>query len=112
MTRSLHRLIFVLPVTRNQYFCLLTLKHVNKQADHVQKHVEGKRFQKGYQYWLECQERGVKFVPICKQRYVQEDQDGSDQGGQDGSDTGRQTKHRFGSIDVRFCINEHEVPKG
>jgi hypothetical protein len=29
---------------------LLTMKHVNKQPDHVQRHVEGRRFQKSYQY--------------------------------------------------------------
>lgn len=74
---------------RSQFFCLLTLKHVNKQPDHVQRHVEGRRFLKSYQYWLECQEKGVKFVPLCKQRYVQEEREGEGQQGSGGeSETG------------------------
>ena len=62
---------------------------MNKQPDHVQKHVEGRRFLKSYQYWLECQEKGVKFVPLCKQRYVQEEQEGEGQQASGGeSETG------------------------
>lgn len=61
------------PWAGNMLFCLLTLKHVNKQPDHIQKHITGKRFLKGHEYWLECKEKGIKFVPICKQRFIAEE---------------------------------------
>ena len=35
---------------RNQLFCKLTSKHVNKQSDHVQLHFNGRRFQKAYKH--------------------------------------------------------------
>ena len=62
---------------------------MNKQPDHVQRHVEGRRFLKSYQYWLECQDKGVKFVPLCKQRYVQEEQEEQEeQEGEDRQESG------------------------
>lgn len=90
---------------KNQFFCLLTLKHVNKQPDHVQKHVEGRRFQKSYQYWLECQEKGVKFVPLCKQRYVPEEQEGEDQRGSGGES---ETEEMFDMMAMEEDIDEIE----
>ncbi len=69
-------------------FCLLTLKHVNKQPHHIQRHLNGRRFQKAYEYWLDCQEKGIKFVPICKQRFVNEEQaDEVEEDGLDDSET-------------------------
>ncbi|RNA35283.1 surfeit locus 2 [Brachionus plicatilis] len=56
------------PKRLNQLFCKLTLKHVNKQPDHIQKHLNGKRFQKAYNHWIYCKENGMKFIPISKQQ--------------------------------------------
>jgi len=47
---------------------------VNKQPHHIQRHLNGRRFQQALKHWLECQEKGIKFVPICKQRFVNEEQ--------------------------------------
>lgn len=69
----------------------MTYKHLNKQPDHIQKHLNGRRFQKAYKHcnnlllfcisiWeevktcetyfflqgLHCQETGQLFVPFSK----------------------------------------------
>ncbi|CAF1090924.1 unnamed protein product [Brachionus calyciflorus] len=56
------------PKRTNQWFCKLTLKHVNKQPDHIERHLNGRKFQKAYKHWLYCQENNIKFVPFSKQQ--------------------------------------------
>ena len=41
-----------LTIKRNQLLCKLTLKHVNKQPDHIQLHFNGRRFKKAYQHCM------------------------------------------------------------
>ncbi len=43
---NLHYGMFFLFVSRNQLFCKLTLRHLNRQPHHVLRHVNGKRFKK------------------------------------------------------------------
>jgi len=47
----------------NQLFCKLTLKHLNKEPHHILKHVQGKKFQRAYVKWQECQSNGTEYVP-------------------------------------------------
>ncbi|XP_002741776.1 surfeit locus protein 2-like [Saccoglossus kowalevskii] len=44
-----------------QLFCLLTLRHINKQPSHVEKHVNGKRYRKALDRYKECQRTGEVF---------------------------------------------------
>ncbi|XP_075042242.1 surfeit locus protein 2 [Mixophyes fleayi] len=57
----------IVPSTKNgkQLFCKLTLRHINKIPEHVQKHVEGKRYIKALHTYEECQKQGVEYVPAC-----------------------------------------------
>ena len=50
----------------------MTLRHVNNQPDHIQKHLTGYRFLKSYDHWLHCQETGKTYVPFCKQKNAQQ----------------------------------------
>ncbi|XP_072310169.1 surfeit locus protein 2 [Eucyclogobius newberryi] len=47
----------------NQLFCKLTLRHLNRQPNHVMRHVSGKRFKKALAIYEECQKQGIQFVP-------------------------------------------------
>lgn len=53
---------------KHQLFCLLTLKHINKQSAHIEKHVNGRKFQNAYKRWEECEKKGKKYVPISRKQ--------------------------------------------
>lgn len=53
---------------KHQLFCLLTLKHINKEASHIEKHVNGCKFQKALKRWEECKRTGIKYVPISRKQ--------------------------------------------
>nr|XP_022325807.1 surfeit locus protein 2-like isoform X2 [Crassostrea virginica] len=53
---------------QHQLFCLLTLRHINNNPDHIKRHVEGRRFKKALVRWEECQRTGTKFQPISGKR--------------------------------------------
>ncbi|KAM4664799.1 surfeit locus protein 2 isoform 1-T1 [Discoglossus pictus] len=57
----------IVPSTKNphQLFCKLTLRHINKLPEHIQKHVEGKRYRRALCNYEECQKQGVEYVPAC-----------------------------------------------
>ncbi|NP_001080229.1 surfeit 2 L homeolog [Xenopus laevis] len=57
----------VVPSTKNpkQLFCKLTLRHINKIPEHIQRHVQGKRYTRALQRYEECKQNGVEFVPAC-----------------------------------------------
>ncbi|CAH2316625.1 surfeit locus 2 [Pelobates cultripes] len=48
-----------------QLFCKLTLRHMNKIPEEVQRHIEGKRYQKALVKYKECQKEGKEYVPAC-----------------------------------------------
>ncbi|CAK8690743.1 unnamed protein product [Clavelina lepadiformis] len=47
----------------HQLFCTLTLRHVNKIPQHIERHVNGKKFLRAKARWEDCQKSGEKFVP-------------------------------------------------
>jgi len=51
-----------------QLFCKLTWRHLNKEPHHVMKHIEGKRFQRAYVHWQECQTNGTEYVPVGRKK--------------------------------------------
>ncbi|XP_015247532.1 PREDICTED: surfeit locus protein 2 [Cyprinodon variegatus] len=55
----------IIPSTKqpNQLFCKLTLRHLNRQPEHVLQHVSGKRFKKALAQYEECAKQGIEFVP-------------------------------------------------
>uniref|UniRef100_A0A1A7YVI7 Surfeit 2 n=1 Tax=Iconisemion striatum TaxID=60296 RepID=A0A1A7YVI7_9TELE len=55
----------IVPSTKqpNQLFCKLTLRHLNRQPDHVVRHVSGKRFTKALSQYEECVKKGIEYVP-------------------------------------------------
>ncbi|XP_004677914.1 PREDICTED: surfeit locus protein 2 [Condylura cristata] len=57
----------VVPSTKNprQLFCRLTLRHINRDPAHVQRHTQGRRFQRALRQYDECQKQGVEYVPAC-----------------------------------------------
>ncbi|KAM5191481.1 surfeit locus protein 2-like [Mantella aurantiaca] len=57
----------IVPSTKNteQLFCKLTLRHITKRLDDVQRHVNGKRYQRALHKYEQCQKLGVEFVPAC-----------------------------------------------
>ncbi|XP_063794530.1 surfeit locus protein 2 [Pseudophryne corroboree] len=57
----------IVPSTKNeqQLFCKLTLRHINRLPEHVQRHVQGKRYLKALSKYEECQKQGVPYVPAC-----------------------------------------------
>ncbi|XP_060613103.2 surfeit locus protein 2 [Anolis sagrei] len=48
-----------------QLFCQLTLRHLNAQPEHIQRHFQGRRFQRALQKYEQCQREGVPFVPAA-----------------------------------------------
>lgn len=59
----------IVPSTKNgrQLFCKLTLRHINKVPEHVQRHVQGKRYLRALHRYGECQKQGLEYVPACLQ---------------------------------------------
>ncbi|XP_006900686.1 PREDICTED: surfeit locus protein 2 [Elephantulus edwardii] len=57
----------IVPSTKNphQLFCKLTLRHINRQPEHVRRHTQGHRFQTALRKYEECQKQGVEYVPAC-----------------------------------------------
>ncbi|XP_013864870.1 surfeit locus protein 2 [Austrofundulus limnaeus] len=55
----------IVPSTKqpNHLFCKLTLRHLNRQPDHVLRHVNGKRFKKALSKYEDCVQKGVEYVP-------------------------------------------------
>jgi len=51
-----------------QLFCKLTWRHLNKEPHHIMKHIEGKRFQRAYVHWQECQTNGTEYVPVGRKK--------------------------------------------
>ncbi|XP_074655273.1 surfeit locus protein 2-like [Tubulanus polymorphus] len=47
----------------SQLFCTLTLRHLNKEPGHLERHVNGKRYKRALARWKECQEKGIEFKP-------------------------------------------------
>ncbi|KAI0241586.1 Surfeit locus protein 2 [Lamellibrachia satsuma] len=64
---------------KNQLFCLLTLRHLNNSPVHIQRHTDGKRFQKALHRWELCQETGVEFKARQGWKRPQVDSDPSDE---------------------------------
>ncbi|XP_062611826.1 surfeit locus protein 2-like [Saccostrea cucullata] len=52
----------------HQLFCLLTLRHLNNNPEHIKRHIEGRKFTKAYARWEECQKTGEKFQPLAGKR--------------------------------------------
>lgn len=63
----------IVPSTKSerQLFCRLTLRHINKVPEHVQRHVQGKRYLRALQRYEECQKQGLEYVPACLQKKQQ-----------------------------------------
>ncbi|OCT65348.1 uncharacterized protein LOC734367 isoform X1 [Xenopus laevis] len=57
----------IVPSTKNpkQLFCKLTLRHINRIPEHVQRHVQGKRYARALRRYEECKRQGLEFVPAC-----------------------------------------------
>merc|ERR550534_2581190 len=47
----------------HELFCRLTVRHITKTPQDVDRHVNGKKFQRALARWKECEKTGVKFVP-------------------------------------------------
>ncbi|XP_029025773.1 surfeit locus protein 2 [Betta splendens] len=60
----------IVPSTKqpNQFFCKLTLRHLNRQPHHILRHVNGKRFKKALATYEECVKQGIQYVPPCLRR--------------------------------------------
>ncbi|XP_066436422.1 surfeit locus protein 2 [Eleutherodactylus coqui] len=77
----------IVPSTKNegQLFCKLTLRHINKIPEHVQRHAQGKRYLRALKEYEECQKQGVDYVPFCmqnkkKQRHLKDNRAGGEGG--------------------------------
>ncbi|XP_018417576.1 PREDICTED: surfeit locus protein 2 [Nanorana parkeri] len=59
----------IIPSTKNkgQLFCKLTVRHIAKRLEDVQRHINGSRYQRALQKYEECQKLGVEYVPTCLQ---------------------------------------------
>ncbi|XP_077986254.1 surfeit locus protein 2-like [Glandiceps talaboti] len=55
----------------NQLFCMLTLRHINKQPSHVERHLHGKRYKKALARYEECQKTGETFKPNRPTKKIQ-----------------------------------------
>ncbi|XP_070531962.1 surfeit locus protein 2-like [Ptychodera flava] len=73
----------------NQLFCLLTLRHINKEPAHVEKHANGRRYKKALARYEECQRTGETFRPKKHNKKRQTSDDESDPGRR-----GEQGKHK------------------
>ncbi|BFZ20300.1 hypothetical protein BsWGS_23339 [Bradybaena similaris] len=52
----------------HELFCSLTLRHIARTPEAVERHIRGKRFNRALARWQSCQETGEKFVPRGGQR--------------------------------------------
>lgn len=59
----------IVPSTKSerQLFCRLTLRHINKVPEHVQRHVQGKRYLRALHRYEECRKQGLEYIPACLQ---------------------------------------------
>jgi hypothetical protein len=59
---------FLIPSNRpgheRQLFCKITLRHLNNLPHHIAQHVNGRRFQKSYERWKQCQLTGAVFQAV------------------------------------------------
>ncbi|XP_072286802.1 surfeit locus protein 2 [Pyxicephalus adspersus] len=57
----------IVPSTKNegQLFCKLTLRHITKSLEDIERHINGKRYQRALLKYEECQKLGVEYVPTC-----------------------------------------------
>ncbi|CAH1787292.1 unnamed protein product [Owenia fusiformis] len=62
-----------------QLFCTLTLRHMNDKAEHIEKHINGRRFKKAFARWEDCERRGVKFEANVGPRRQVDDNDETDE---------------------------------
>ncbi|XP_013384316.1 surfeit locus protein 2 [Lingula anatina] len=46
-----------------QLFCKLTWRHLNNQSSHIQRHIQGKKFQRALRKYEECQRNGDTYRP-------------------------------------------------
>ncbi|XP_005106486.1 surfeit locus protein 2 isoform X2 [Aplysia californica] len=57
----------LMPSTKKKHlhelFCKLTLRHIGRAPQDVERHVKGKKFKKALARWETCQKTGEKFVP-------------------------------------------------
>ncbi|KAK0065789.1 surfeit locus protein 2, partial [Biomphalaria pfeifferi] len=57
----------IIPSTKrnhlNELFCTLTLRHIGKSPEDVERHLKGKKYTRALARWQKCQETGEKFVP-------------------------------------------------
>jgi len=62
---------------KHQFFCKLTLRHMNSDPEHIKKHIHGKRFLKALKRWEECQLTGETFKPrtFGRKQFADQDQD-------------------------------------
>ncbi|XP_059177939.1 surfeit locus protein 2-like isoform X3 [Physella acuta] len=62
----------------HELFCTLTLRHIGKTPQDVERHINGKKFKRALARWHKCQETGEKFVPRSggrKKKMVTSDND-------------------------------------
>ncbi|CAG5119635.1 unnamed protein product [Candidula unifasciata] len=52
----------------HELFCSLTLRHIARTPEAVERHVKGKRFRRALARWQSCQETGERFMPRGGQR--------------------------------------------
>ncbi|GFN76380.1 surfeit locus protein 2 [Plakobranchus ocellatus] len=71
----------------HELFCTLTLRHVSKTPQAVERHVQGKKYKRALARWSKCQESGEKFVPQGggRQRVKVKDSDSESMGSKGGS---------------------------
>lgn len=92
----------IVPSTKkpNQLFCKLTLRHLNRQPQHVLRHVNGKRFKKAFAKYEECKKQGIDFVPArMKQKRPKDTEDGFGHGSS--------SKHANGMWEPTSSEGEH-----
>ncbi|XP_014776301.1 surfeit locus protein 2 [Octopus bimaculoides] len=52
---------------KNQLLCLLTYKYINNLQSSIQKHINGRKFQKAFKKWEELQKEGKEYIVPKKQ---------------------------------------------
>jgi len=65
---------------KNQLYCQLTFRLINRDPVHVLRHVGGKRYQREKHRFDGCKKQGIPYVPIqrTKQKNVQAEHEGPD----------------------------------
>ncbi|KAH9508854.1 Surfeit locus protein 2 [Bulinus truncatus] len=51
------------PKHTHEMFCTLTLRHIGKSPEAIERHINGKRYKRALARWQKCKETGEKFVP-------------------------------------------------